>query len=1024
MLCASKATSAATRIRLLIQSLRLSSSTAIPQLQQEQERLQQHEEQQEGRQSLSKPLEFNKSYPHHNFPSQRKKGASQSSVERKVSNPILNARVKELLAVPIGEMSAGDWMDAPSSLYDLAKICYDYSKAVTLLERLVQEQLVAPNHTTSFTSLYSICMDCLAKSSKPDKGFLADQLFHDALSRHEEHPDRLPEPDTSVYNSLIYVHATSNADNATDRVEALVARMQELVTQGNTNVQPTLWTYNAVCLAHANRVGEYGSAKRAEDWLLKLASMDKNDEHCIQPNTMTFNMILKAWKNSGEVGGPDRALEILRIMVKLYADGSSNARPDEITFNTVIYAFTDQGRGDDATMVLEYIKDIVKEHRLWVDLTMAHNAAIFAWDKCAYTKSIAGERAEVLLEAMFVHSNDENYMVRPSELAMFNALSAYSKARKPQKAEELFRRIIASYENREHTVVPTTNLCNAVMRGWIRMDNNGSGVEQAEKFMHYMMELASDPAYKTWPDQATFNLLIDGYRAKPGDLASARSLAALVNKMEECYDAGYKTCQPTSFSYFCLMDKILKAPLSLELVKLAVDTLKRLERNCYVNGTNMLNGKNAFKPDVTMYNMVIHIVSRIGDNYCRDEATNLLRSMESKYHDGHKDLEPGNVTFTLVLKTFMNNLKDSDFVKLENLLVHIQRISVKKDRLFQLDAQTYQTMLVVLKNLRHERAAYKAEEILECVDLNNVRAILASDMISCVILSFTQLKQINHTLHAEQCLSKYVEKHLNGELKVAPSPQAFTVVIQALADTGSIDLLPLSRKIYGYAIQLFQGKQLSDACHFALVNHLCRVRLVDEASTLFLNCLTSKNPNRLKDDSGWVTILRAYDNQVDNVDTAIAARAFFDKMLDIRGVDSVDRKLYNIMLHTTLIPQTESEENKLRAFKIAEQTFHEMQELQMADCRSYAHFTKIHRTLLPNGDPQYAIKVRELFLQARKEGLVSPVLLHEARLLPVEWQTDLLEGFNEQAYVRKNHRECVPQAWTKGIPRNTYNDIS
>ena len=1060
MLCARNAALAMSRIRLGTQSLRTFSSTAIPQQQQvqqqeslqqqqvqqqqlqpqqqqvhqqevlkqqqqQQEVLQQPQQQQQQRgQPFSKPLEFHNSYPHHNFTSSTRRGSSLSSVKRKVSNPILYARVNELLAVPLGDMSIGDWTDAPHCLSDLAKIHIDYSKTMTLLERLIQEQLVAPNQTISFSTLYSLCLDCLAKSNDPKKGLQADQLFHDAQTRHQEHPDRLPEPDTGMYNGLIYVHATSKADNATDRVEAIVARMQELASQGNIYVQPTLWTYNAVCLAHANRVGEYGSAKRAEDWLLKLASMDKSDGNFIQPNTMSFNIILKAWKNSGEAGGSDRAFEILRTMIKLYADGSSNAPPDEITFNTVIYAFTDQGRGEDATKVLEYIKDVVKEHKLQVDLTVAHNAAIFAWDKCAYTHSEAGERAEVLLEAMFVNHSNEYHTVRPSELAMFNALSAYSKAGKPQKAEELFRRIVASYENREHTVVPTTNLCNAVMRGWIRMDSKGSGVEHAEKFMQYMMELARDPSYKTWPDQATFNLVIDGYRAQPGDLTSARSLAVSINKMEESFDAGYKTCQPTSFSYFSLMDKILKSPISFELVRLAVDTLKRLESTCYINGTNILNGKNSFKPDVTMYNMVIHILSRMSDNYCKDEALNLLRSIEGKYHDGHKDLEPGNVTYTLVLKAFMNNLKDTDFAKLEKLLEHIQRTSVKVDRSFKLDAQTYQTMLVILKNFRQERASHKAEEILEKVNLNKIRAILASDMISCVVLSFTQLKQINHTLHAERCLSKYVEMHLRGELKVAPSPQAFTVVIQGLADTGSLDLLPLSRKIYGYAIRLFQGNQLSDACHFAMLSHLCRVRLVDEASALFLRCLAPTNPNRLKDETGWVSILRAYDNQVDSVDTVIAARAFFDKMLDIRGVDNVDKKLYNIMLHTALIPNSESEENKQRALKVAEQTFHEMQARKIADCRSYAHFAKLHKNLLPHGDPQCTTKVRELFLQARNEGLVSPVLLYEARLLPLEWQADLLEGFDESAYVRTKHRECVPQAWTKGIPRNTYNDIS
>jgi hypothetical protein len=961
--------------------------------------------------------------PGRNPPPSQYQKQTQPQAQYNQSSPGSVDRAKQLLSQPLGTMESVDWPDAKRCLFDLTKRQRDYATADALLDRLYEEQCLAPVPEPYSAAHYAMILECLNKTELPNKSALADQIFDKAQARYDLHPHHQPEPDTAVYNALIHCHATSKDPNATTRVEQIIAKMQDLASRNHPLVRPQLWSYNAVCLAHANRKGEYGSAKKAEDWLLKMATMETNDGTVIQPDIMTFNMILKAWKNSGERRGPDRAMEILRLMVKLYADGSSAVPPDAISFNTVMHAYAEQGRGADATEALEYIKTVVKEHQLRVDLTTSYNAAIHAWDNSRDKN--AGTHAEQLLKRMFADSRDDHVIVKPNELAMYNTLSSFVKAKKVQEAEALLCRIIETYQNGEHTIVPTTNLCNCVVRGWIRLDQEGTGAERAEQLLNDMMDLAVDLSFRTWPDQATFNLVIDGYRAQPGNEHSVRRIIGLVAKMEECYDAGYKQCQPSSFSYFSILDKILKVEPNPELTIVAVDMLKRLENNY---NTDRDNKKMAVKPDVIMYNMVIHILSRVGDEYCKKEVTDILSRMESKFHDGQKDVEPCNITYTMVAKTFANHPTKEDFLKMSKLSDQVKRISDKAGRRLKLDEQTIQSFLVFFKNSQHARAAYKAEEILEGHNLDEFHPQMARDMLSCGILAFAQIPEGTHVFHAAKLLLKNIQKYDAGETKVIPSPQAFTMVIRTLQNSkakhGYKRPLHLANEIYDHATRLLGENEVSPALHFAMIHNLTKVGYVKDASAILAKRMAVGDTRIASSPHVWHNIVHGYSRQrARTLSNALAARAFFDSMLTTPGAPKADVNVYNSVMNAAIIPDTSSEQNKETAWKVVEQTFNELQAAHKPDHVSYAILAKAHRCLLPRGELQY-IKVRDLFLQCRENGCVGPAMLSEARFLPKEWRADLFGDFDLSTYDGKRHRECVPEEWTKGIARNTYRDIS
>ena len=97
------------------------------------------------------------------------------------------------------------------------------------------------------------------------------------------------------------------------------------------------------------QVGKCGYAQKAEDILLLMTALQKDGKNSIHPDTLSFNIVLKAWKNSGGgVESAKRAEDILRLMIKLYMDGHYDVKPDKISFQTVVHAY--MKHGDNGTL--------------------------------------------------------------------------------------------------------------------------------------------------------------------------------------------------------------------------------------------------------------------------------------------------------------------------------------------------------------------------------------------------------------------------------------------------------------------------------------------------------------------------------------------------------------------------------------------------------------------------------------------------------------------------------------------------
>jgi hypothetical protein len=207
--------------------------------------------------------------------------------------------------------------------------------AEDLLERLVAERRDGDNtlaHIDSrmYNTIIAAYGACKVKIG-PEK---AEQVFKRMMDRYHAENDA-PKPDQATLNTLMNVWAQSNHPDAVLKNEQILSMME-----ADESLLPDDVSYNNMMNTYANQLGEYGYAKKAEDVLLKMSSLQKDGKSNINPDTRSFNIVLKAWKNSGGgIESAHRALDILHLMIKLFSDGHVDVKPDAISFKTVMYAY-------------------------------------------------------------------------------------------------------------------------------------------------------------------------------------------------------------------------------------------------------------------------------------------------------------------------------------------------------------------------------------------------------------------------------------------------------------------------------------------------------------------------------------------------------------------------------------------------------------------------------------------------------------------------------------------------------------
>ena len=395
----------------------------------------------------------------------RIKDRNTSSTAHSNNSGNLESRTSHLLESTPGSMNLGRLRQAKGMLHLWSKksSTHGAKMAEAILERLVKEAAVHENIRVTAT-VYNQCMNAWSRSGDEKAALRVHDILKRMHSRHDEDPIKAPEPDTISYNTLLHTWSVSNDEQATKQAEELIRIMQEKKRMNpNGAVIPTTWSYNLVMLAYANRVGEYGTAKAAEDWLLRLSELSVDNGP--RPDTFSFNIVLLAWTNSGDEKGPDRALELLKLFIKLSNEGH-DVVPDASSFTTVISAYAQRGDAMKAQEVLYLTREVNLPEQ--TDLTPCFNAVIDSWAKSSAED--AGHMAEtVLREALSYSSESHGVIVKPNTITFTACLDAHLKSDNPralENAEQFLQKMIDDFRSGLWDTGPTTKTFNCIINAW------------------------------------------------------------------------------------------------------------------------------------------------------------------------------------------------------------------------------------------------------------------------------------------------------------------------------------------------------------------------------------------------------------------------------------------------------------------------------------------------------------------------------------------------------------------------------
>jgi polyhydroxyalkanoate synthesis regulator phasin len=207
-------------------------------------------------------------------------------------------------------------------------------KTEELLERMIARYQSGDPEVLPNARCFNAAISAYAKSDSPGAAQQAeywlnrmDGLYMAGLADAK--------PNSFNYNSLITAWANCPDDEGSAQKAAeVLERMEQCYAFGDPACRPTTVSFNAVIDAYAkSRLDD--AAERAEQVLRRMEDLYEAGED-VKPNTRSFNSVMNAWAKSGKGDAAEKAQDLLDFMTQLYEAGNEAVRPDVHSFCTVI----------------------------------------------------------------------------------------------------------------------------------------------------------------------------------------------------------------------------------------------------------------------------------------------------------------------------------------------------------------------------------------------------------------------------------------------------------------------------------------------------------------------------------------------------------------------------------------------------------------------------------------------------------------------------------------------------------------
>jgi len=779
--------------------------------------------------------------------------APQSSKNSDISkkNQTLQSSVNYILKIPLGKIGKNNLSKARSFLSIVSKWHNEQGATLSeaLMERLYEEKSFGGNHHVTIDSeMYNICMDAWNKSNANGEKIVG--RVESIMNRMEE---RLPlgggdhsiaRPDTYTYNCLINAYSKWEEDSS-EKIEGILEKMNAFAedapsseTNGNTIdgeikslIRPDEVTYNSLINYYATRKNDHLAAQRAEDLLLHISELSRQGK--FQMGTTSFNIVLKAWGNSGGgIHGAQRAESVLQMMIKLYRQGHENVRPDAVSFSSVIRSYS-KVDPKDASIAVEKVMRLLNELEgsFIVDsdtnISSCYNAAANVMIKSGLPDAV--DRVKELVKRMKNMDADQDGRLKTS---IIEAYASQGSRESFQEGKELLLKMMDDQDpDLEKDAVPFNILLNAILKG-----NSTEKIEQAEELMVAMDKVGGNAR----PDLLSFNMIISALsRSSAKDSEHEQKAVGHLRNMLKSYTNGHEKAKPDSFVFNCIISMLARSKQHEWADNAMYRTLMAME-------SQVTRGNKLVTPDTITYNIVIGKLAKSGTKQNAKKVMKLLMSME-KVALSNEAKAPDIITYTSVLRILekVDPLQAADVAS-----CYLQRAMSNGEKM-QVDRLGLQTLLMALSRSPKFDHAMMASIVWVWMENSNKveHGVLDSGLCDLVLIAFSKTNDAKTAGKALSFLSERVSRYKEGDKTIIlPTVVGFSAALVSLAKANRIDdslrLLEIMKVLSKNGVPNIKP---DDGCYNSILINLAR----SQAKNTAAQALTVVR--RMKEDLGQIS---------------------------------------------------------------------------------------------------------------------------------------------------------------------------
>ena len=895
-----------------------------------------------------------------------------------------------------------------------------------VLERIVEEDEAGNGRVADVSSrLYHIAIEAWAHSGDEECGRRAEAI----LSRMEERHRKLTEfesrwgnsntgtetshtniararPDARCFHLTLHALAKSREEDVTERAEHLVQRMEDMAkVDPESPIQPQTTTYNCLMNVYASRKGTYGIGQIAEDLLLGMAERNKDGDFSINPDTLSFNTVLKAWLNSGECAFESacRAEQLLRLMAKLGADGH-NFLPDAISFLTCLNCFEKAVSEEqkDGSLIVDHVDGLIdlaeETGAAGDDLTRFFNTAISIIIKSGVEET--EQRTRELMSRMEELRESGTLNLQPiSDNTKASILNqAILRSDTANEAEQLVLDIIENHlANTETNAIVSDSISIGKLIHSILQRNGRTNVEIVDKLLT-KMERAAEEAPGIAPHWSHFNMAIASY-AKISDDRSAFDALELLRRQEQCFEAGNIRSIPDSYAYCSVLTQLAKKAKNKNNKKAGINEMAHDVLMMMVRQVEQ--GNTRVNPSTIDYNIVIGLHANARKRSATDKAMYLFRIMQAEKEAGNSNI-PDVVTMSSLLNALVQAKdKRAPLVALELLDV----VTSEKGEHLPVDANFFQHVISALcqsKQLGHVDAAHDILVSMRFDEDGENFSIATTACCNDVVKGYCSTGTGTGTAsNAQAVLVSLVSKFRRNEIAGMPDRHGFNAVISAWVS--SKDSLAMSN--VEKLITLMGELHNEGCCHLeptpfvifnairVYANFAAEKGVVDRAQSL----MDGVGPAKLLYDAFLNVVAKSKEPEKYK-----KAKSILEKLKETDCKEDIDATSYNIALNACAF--VARPEDKEGALETATQIFEECRRQNKADEVTYGTYLKALRKCSSGTDCKRESFVQDLIKQAKDSG-------HFGYLLRKELKHMYRDRLAEKLGIEAENK--IPSSWQR-----------